>query len=161
MSERRALCNIFRGLEELLCHEHPHPKPRLRVTASIKGISFTCDGDFKMDIVDTLVPGTITLSINPTAVKDAKGKQAQLDGKPVWSVQDGQDNVTLVSQADDGFSATYHITDNIAATQAQVSADGRLGPEVFPLSSNFVFNVIPGDAVTLGDVAPSEITPDA
>lgn len=110
-----------------------------------------------MDIKDTEVPGTMTLSIG--VPKDAKGHDAKVDGKPVWSLDD-EANCQIVSQADDGFSCVVHVGDTPSAAQVSVKADADLGDGVTELVSVFVINVVPGDAVSLGDVTASAITPD-
>lgn len=129
----------------------------LRITAVFNGVSFTCNGEMTMDFKDTDLPGSVTFSI--TGPKDAKGKTAKLDGKPVWALDD-ETNAQIVSQSDDGLSCVVHISDNPSATQLIVSADGDLGEGVNSLQGVAVINVLAGDAVSLGDVTASAITPD-
>lgn len=110
-----------------------------------------------MEIKDTDVPGTMTLSIG--APKDAKGKDAKVQGVPAWFLDDNT-NCQIVSQSADGLSAVVHVGDNPSATQVSVKADADLGDGVTELVSVFVINVVPGDAVSLGDITASAITPD-
>lgn len=58
-------------------------------------------------------------------------------------------------------SAVFHIKDTIAAAQVSVTADARMGPDVVPLVSVIVLNVIPSEATSLGDIAAGPIVPDA
>ena len=111
-----------------------------------------------MDILDTAVPGTVTLTAGVPV--DAKGRPAKLDGVPVWTVQDGQTDLTLVSQTADGLSAVFHLTDNLFAAQATITGDADLGAGVVPITSTFVFNVVASDAVAFGPITASAVTPD-
>lgn len=111
-----------------------------------------------MDFRDSDLPGTVTFSVSGPV--DAKGKTAKLDGVPVWKLDD-ETNAQIMSQAADGLSCVVHLSDNPSATQLQVAGDADLGEGVTSLSSNIVINIVPGDAVSLGTVSGSGITPDA
>lgn len=110
-----------------------------------------------MDFSDNDLPGSVTFSVS--GPKDAKGKPAKLDGTPVWSLDDAT-NAQITSTAPDGLSCVVHLSDNPSATQLTVTADADLGAGVTTLTSVAVINILPGDAVSLGDVTASAITPD-
>ncbi len=131
--------------------------PLLLLSASFNGVTFTCDGDLTMDFKDTDLPGSVTFSVSGPV--DAKGKPAKLDGVPVWALDDST-NAQITSQAAEGLSCVVHISDNPSATQLTVTADADLGQGVTTLQSFAVINVVAGDAVALGDVSASAITPD-
>lgn len=110
-----------------------------------------------MDFKDTDLPGTVTFSVSGPV--DAKGKPAKVDGVPVWKLDD-ETNAQIVATSDDGLSATVHLSDNPSATQLTVKADADLGAGVTELTGVAVINIVAGDAVSLGDVTASAITPD-
>ena len=110
-----------------------------------------------MDFKDTDLPGSVTFSVSGPV--DAKGKPAKLDGVPVWALDD-ETNCQITSQAADGLSCVVHLGDNPSATQLTVTADADLGSGVVTLQSQAVVNIVAGDAVALGDVSASTITPD-
>lgn len=130
---------------------------QLRITVRFKGISITANGDIDMDFKDTDLPGTVQFSVSGPV--DAKGHPAKLDGKPVWALDD-ETNAQIVEQSDDGLSCKVHLSDNPSATQLTVTADADLGAGVVTLQSFVVVNIVPGDAVALGDVTAGPIVAD-
>lgn len=110
-----------------------------------------------MDFKDTDLPGSVTFSVSGPV--DAKGKKAKLDGVPVWALDD-ETNAQITSQAADGLSCVVHISDNPSATQLTVTGDADLGAGTVTVQSAVVINILAGDAVSLGDVTASAITPD-
>lgn len=110
-----------------------------------------------MDFKDTDLPGSVTFSVSGPV--DAKGKPAKLDGVPVWALDD-ETNAQITSQSADGLSVVVHLSDNPSATQLTVTADADLGAGVTTLQSVAVINIVGGDAVSLGDVKASGVTPD-
>lgn len=148
------LCKLVEVLHASLhCHAQLSP---LRITAVFNGVSFTCYGDITMDFKDTDLPGSVTFSV--AGPKDAKGRTAKLDGVPVWKLDD-ETNCQITSQSPDGLSCVVHLSDNPSATQLTVTADADLGAGVVSLQSAEVLNILAGDAVSLGAVTASPITP--
>lgn len=149
------LCKLIDVLHAAL-HCAPAHSSLLRITAEFNGVSFTCYGDIIMDFKDTDLPGSVTFSVS--GPKDAKGKPAKLDGVPKWALDDST-NCQITSQAADGLSCVVQLSDNPSATQLTVTADADLGAGVTNLQSQAVINIVAGDAVSLGNVTASAITP--
>lgn len=75
------------------------------------------------------------------------GKPAKLDGKPTWSVVDGDGTVSV---SDDGLSADLVSGDNPGVTNYLVEADADLGEGVETISSAIVLTVVGEKASSLG-----------
>jgi hypothetical protein len=139
-------------LLEHFCHHHHRRVITRRATysyksdnGSIKGISFTAEGDHMALVVkDTDVPGTVTATVT---FADAKGKPAKVDGVPTWVASDPT-IVDTVTPAADGLSAVLHVTDTVGVSQITVSADVDLGSGVNSVDFVDTVSVIAGDAVS-------------
>jgi len=92
-----------------------------------------------------------TLSLDP---RDAKGNPAPLDGVPSWTVADA--SVATLDVSPDGLFATINAA-AVGATQVNVTADARIGPDVREISGVLDVQVSPAEAVTLGiSAGPAE-----
>lgn len=88
--------------------------------------------------------------------KTAAGKDAPLDGAPVWSVISG--NGTVVPD-DDGLGAFIVSTDDVDSTPTifQVSADADLGSGVETISDTITLTSTAPNASSLGLVADTPV----
>jgi len=84
-----------------------------------------------------------TLTLDP---RDAKGKKAVLDGVPVWTVAD--ETIATLVVSSDGLTADVVAVD-VGATQVNVTADARIGPEVKEIVGTLDVQVSGGEAVSL------------
>lgn len=102
------------------------------------------------------VPGTVTATI---AFVTAGGKPAKVDGAPTWSADNAAvvDSITI---AEDGMSATVHITDTPGAANLTVSADVDLGEGVQTQLFVDTISVIPSEAAS-ATFTFGAVTPDA
>jgi len=86
----------------------------------------------------------ITVTITPT---DQDGEPAALDGKPVWTVVNGDSKILV---ADDGLSAVLISADVPGQTEYLVEADADLGAGVERISDTIKLTVEDPKAVSLG-----------
>lgn len=86
----------------------------------------------------------IVVHLNPTT---PKGKPVKLDGKPEWSVVDGDSTLEV---ADDGLSATLISSDTPGVTHYQVAADADLGDGVDTITDTIELTVVDPQASSLG-----------
>ncbi len=84
-------------------------------------------------------------TLNPVT---PKGKPAQLDGKPVWSVSSGDATVQNVS--DDGLQADLVSGDSPGDSEILIEADADLGSGVVTISDVVKVTVIGAMATSLG-----------
>ena len=95
-------------------------------------------------VKDTDVPGSVTATIS---FKDAKGRDAKVDGVPTWAASDPT-IVDSITAAADGLSAVLHVTDTIGASNVTVNADVDLGSGTNNVDFVDTVSVIAGDAVS-------------
>lgn len=86
----------------------------------------------------------VTVTLTP---KTDAGKPAKLDGKPTWSVIDGNSTVT---PAEDGLSAVIVSSDDPGDTQIMVKADADIGEGVEEISDVLKVSVVGAAAKNLG-----------
>jgi len=91
----------------------------------------------------------IDLAIKPL---DAKGNAAQVDGTPEWVSSDP--NIVLVAPSTDGLSCVAKAM-AIGHAQISVAADADLNEGIETLTGTIEFNVVAGNAVSLGIIAGS------
>jgi hypothetical protein len=77
----------------------------------------------------------------------ATGKPATLDGKPSWTVTDGNSTLEV---ADDGLSAELISSDQPGTTNILVSADADIGEGVDTISDTISLVVAHANAANLG-----------
>lgn len=105
----------------------------------------------------------LTLTIDPASVKDRKGNPAALDGPPAWATDNT--DVLALEPAVDGMSCLVKAVGPLTAPGSSVlvtaTADGAAGAAVRTLIGTAAFEVVAGDAVTMGLlVGPAEEQPD-
>jgi len=93
----------------------------------------------------------IQLTLAPVT---ASGKAAAVDGKPVWTVVDGDSTVVV---ADDGLSAFLVSSDTAGTSHFSVSADADLGAGVETISDTVELVVENAKAVALGLTAGTPV----
>ncbi len=108
-----------------------------------------------LTLKDTDLPGTVDVTV---AFVNAKGKPAQVDGVPIWSVTDAT-IIDSVTPSADGMTAKLHITDTVGASQLNVNADVDLGAGVNNKDFIDTVSVIPGEAVA-ANFSFGAVTPD-
>lgn len=86
----------------------------------------------------------IKLTLNPVTLK---GKPAQLDGPPKWSVISGD---SRVEPADDGLSAYLVSSDTPGDTTFLIDADADLGAGVEDVQETITLHVAGARAANLG-----------
>lgn len=79
-----------------------------------------------------------------------RGKPVPLDGKPEWSVVDGDSTLAV---SDDGMSAFLVSNDTPGITNFQVSADADLGEGVSTITDTIQLTVVDPQASSLGLVS--------
>jgi hypothetical protein len=92
---------------------------------------------FKLTAVQQ-VPCTI-------AYTDAKGNPAAVEGAPVWTTSNAA--VITVDAAPDGLSAIVKAAGTLGQAQLSITADARFGPEVVPVITLAMFEVVAAEAV--------------
>lgn len=104
----------------------------------------------KGDLTTMILTDTqeVDLSIQP---EDKKGKPAQVDGTPAWVSSDP--TIVEVIPAADGLSAVAKAGANLGHAQISVSADADLGAGVITITGVMEFDIVAGQAVSLGVVA--------
>ncbi len=146
----RILCKMF-----CPCNHHGKRVTRI-VTYSFKGVSFTAEGNhMALNLKDTDLPGTVDVTV---AFVNAKGKPAQVDGVPIWSVTDAT-IIDSVTPSADGLTAKLHIMDTIGASQLNVNADVDLSGGVSNKDFVDTVSVIAGEAVA-ANFSFGAVTPD-
>lgn len=86
--------------------------------------------------------------------KTIAGKDAAVDGKPVWTVQSGSGTV---EPSEDGLSAYLISSDTIGDTMVLVEADADLGEGVETISGQIQLHVEGAQAANLGlSAGPAE-----
>jgi hypothetical protein len=80
------------------------------------------------------------------APSTASGKQATLDGAPVWEVSGGD---ATIEPSEDGLSCTL-ISGEVGNSQITVTADADLGEGVRSLTDTIDLAVVSAEASTLG-----------
>lgn len=97
----------------------------------------------------------VNIRLNPVT---PSGKPVKVDGKPEWSVADGDSTLVV---ADDGMSAFLVSADTPGITNYMVSADADLGEGVDTISDTIQLTVVDPQATSLGLVAdpPEAKTP--
>lgn len=80
-------------------------------------------------------------------IKDAKGKNARVDGIPEWASSD-EAVATVTDISTDGMSATI-VAGDTGVCQITVSADADLGVGVKPINGFLDVNINPGEAITV------------
>lgn len=90
-----------------------------------------------------------TTQQTPVSVKlvDRLGKPAQPDGVPEW-LTDNSD-VLILEPAADGLSCVVKAAGIVGSANVTVNADGRSGPDVFPIVGTLNFEVTQADAVSV------------
>jgi len=105
----------------------------------------TKKGEWTVVLSDTQ---KVTLRIEP---RNKKGNLATLDGVPQWS--SGDPNVVSVKPSVDGLSCVV-LAGQAGSTQVSVTADADLDAgEARQLTGTIDFQVMPGEAITMGIVA--------
>lgn len=102
-------------------------------------------GDIKMLILTN--SQEVDLAIKPL---DRRGKPAQVDGVPAWSLSNPALGQLVV--ADDGLSSVFKALDN-GTVQVSVSADADLGDGVETISGTLDIEIVSGKATSLGIIA--------
>lgn len=86
----------------------------------------------------------VTLTLKPVT---ATGKPAPLDGRPTWTIKDGD---SPVIQSEDGLKAEIFSSDTPGKTTILLEADVDLGEGVEPISEEIVVTVSGAKASSFG-----------
>lgn len=89
-----------------------------------------------------------TVSLKPV---DKKGNAATVDGVPEWSTDNT--DVLALTPAADGLSCLVAAVGPLGSGSITVKADGKAGPDEFPIVGTVDVTITGGDAVTI------ELTP--
>jgi hypothetical protein len=88
-------------------------------------------------------------------VKDAKGNDAQLDGKPSWALT--APDLAQLNVSEDGFSATLIPNGPIGSFNVQVHGDGDLTDAVKDILGELPVDLVAADAVTISIAAGTPV----
>ncbi len=155
-NQSNLICRLFRDLLELVEQCKPRKFPgRVRFEWGVGPAQIKAPKKENMQVKITneqQIPVTLT-------PKTDTGKPAKLDGKPTWTVVDGNSTITV---AEDGLSAMLISSDDPGDTEFLIKADADLGEGVEEVSDVIKLTVAGATAKNLGlSVGAAEAKPTA
>lgn len=141
---KRDLDEMEKRLRILIQHKDPHFDYSISVSNKQQKVPMP----LQLKINDEQ---KVNVALNPVT---PRGKPVKLDGKPEWSVVDGDSTLVV---ADDGMSADLVSADTPGVTNFMVQADADLGEGVDTISDTIQLTVIDPEASSLGLVAGTPV----